>query len=1138
MTRFLRGKGVGVRWSWVSVAFVVATLWASHTTLCSAQAVYGSISGTIVDNSGGTLPGVTVTITSVERKTVDSVTTDESGRFVKERMIPGLYEVKAELTGFKTAVVQNVRVSVDTQTPVNFTLEVGALSEEVTVTGGAPLLKTDRADVSTTFEEKQVTDLPVLDRNTTRFLLLTPGTQLLTFQHAASENPQGSVQIQVDGQHFSGTDYQLDGTQNRDPILGIIVINSPLESVQEMKITSQNYDAEFGATAAVVSTKTKSGTNEFHGSAVEFYSSDATQARNPFTQPTADSLPPAKKNQFGGSIGGPIIQNRMFFFGDYQGTRQDLGGSQLLTVPTAAARAGDLSAYGVTIYDPYSSDTLAGRSTFPGGVIPTSRLSPQALNILKLIPLPNQPGTRDNFVASGTESFHENSGDTRIDARLSESLNLFGRYSVGDFTRDGPTAFGQGGGAALGTLGGVSQVNNQSIATGFDKVISPTLFADVRFGFFRYKVNVLPFDFGTTPAADAGIPGLNLDNTFSSGLPAGFVKGAGGFADFNFGSGLGVNRCNCPLDQNEKQWQITGNVTKLLGPHTMKFGVDIRRAYNLRVPSDNHRSGELTFSNERTSGADGGGLGLATFLLGDVTNFKRYVSTNENARERQWRHYYYAQDTWHVNRQLTLNYGLRLDVINPQTVNEPGNGGWLDLSTGLISVGGVGGIGLNGNVSNKLNWGPRVGGTYQINERTVLRAGYGRSYDIGVFGSLFGHSVTQNLPVLSVQDLEPVNNFDKVFTLATGPSSPTFVNVPSSGQFPVPNGVFTRALPLTQRPPRVDAYNVVVQRQLSDTMSIEVGYVGNRSNNTFAGDGPATNVNQASIVGFGTLSSDQRKPFFNGTVHTSVENLSGAYGWTQGIDYFCNCARSRYNSMQIRFTKRLAQGYSVSSGYTLQHAKQDNGDYFFMDPNLNYATTDFDRKSVFSFSLVAELPFGKDKLFLKDASPIEDMLLGGWQFNTNTVIMSGLPFSVFYLDAGSDRDTGPNRPNLIGNPDGPQTRDEWFNATPIGQPGSAFGRPAPGTFGNLARNSLRGPGYWRVDASLFKNFSLGAQRVVQIRFEAFNLFNHVNLGLPDDNNKTVGVPGNNNPTAGKITSTANSPGEPQRYFQFGFKFQF
>ena len=322
------------------------------------QAVYGSIGGIVKDGSGGVLPGATVTITSVDRKTVDSVVTNESGFFVKERLLPGTYEVKAEMPSFKNAVVREVRVNVDTQTPVNFDLQVGDVTESIEVTGGSPLLKTDRADVSTHFDSKQITDLPVIDRNFTKFILLTPGTQQLQWQHAASENPQGSTQTMVNGQHFSGTGYQLDGTDNRDPILGIIVINPTLESIGETKITSQNYDAEFGqATAGVVSVQTRSGTNQFHGSVFEFFQSDKFQSRNPFTQFQADPLtgrllPETKRNQFGGSVGGPISQNRWFFFGDFQGTRATQGGSKLLTVPTLAARDGNLSAYGVNIYDP------------------------------------------------------------------------------------------------------------------------------------------------------------------------------------------------------------------------------------------------------------------------------------------------------------------------------------------------------------------------------------------------------------------------------------------------------------------------------------------------------------------------------------------------------------------------------------------------------------------------------------------------------------------------------------------------------------------------------------------------------------------------------------------------------------------
>jgi len=1106
-----------------------------------AQAVYGSIGGVVKDASGGIVPGATVTVTSLERQTVDTVVSNESGFYVKDRLLPGTYEVKAEIAGFKTAAVREVRVSVDTRTPIDFQLELGGVNEQVEVTGGSPLLKTDRADVSTNFDSKQITDLPVLDRNFTKFILLTPGTQQLQWQHAASENPQGSTQTMVNGQHFSGTGYQLDGTENRDPILGIIVINPTLESIGETKITSQNYDAEFGqATAGVVSVQTKSGRNQWFGSAFEFYQSDKTQARNPFTQfqpdpSTGKFIPDTKKNQFGGSLGGRIIANKAFFFGDYQGTRSTVGGTQLLTVPTAAARGGDLSAYGINIFDP-ATGVPAVRQQFAGNIIPTARLSPQAQRILALVPMPNAPGrdggTRENFQSSGSEEFRENSVNVRLDGRLSDSMNMFGRYSVGKFFRDGPTAFGAGGGKELVTLGGVSDVKNQSLALGLDRAFSPTLLADFRFGWFKYKVAVLPFDFGTTPAADAGIPGLNVDSTFSSGLFAGFIEGDRGF---NIGSGLGVNRCNCPLDQDEKQWQLVGNITKMVGNHSFKAGLDIRRANNLRVPSDAHRSGELSFSQNRTIGPSGGGLGLATFLLGDVTRLRRYVSPNTDAREQQWRTAYYAQDTWRANEKLTLNYGLRLDIINPQTVNEAGNGGYLDLATGEIRVAGVGDIGLNGDVENKLNWAPRVGATYQLDSKTVLRAGYGRSYDLGVFGSLFGHSVTQNLPVLSVQELNAPENFDRVFTLAQGPPPPQFPAVPQNGRFALPNGVFARALPEKQRPPTVDAFNVIVQRQLTNTMSVEAGYVGNRGRDVFAGDGPAFNINQPTLDGYPNVPQNNRRPFFAGGVANDL-GLGGAFGWTQGIDFFCNCANNAYDSLQAKFNKRFSAGYSVKVNYTLQRQVQESADYFIYDVEMNKGPAGWDRTHNFVFSLVAELPVGRGRQYLSSISPVADAFIGGWQFNTNTIIQSGLPFSVNYRDAGADRDTGGNnRPNLTGDPDGPQTRDQWFNAVPIGSSGSAFSRPARGTFGDMKANSLRGPGYWRTDASIFKHVRLTGSQLIEFRIEAVNIFNHVNLGNPDSE---VGVPGNNNTNAGRINSTAYGNADPQRNFQFALRFTF
>jgi outer membrane receptor protein involved in Fe transport len=1134
------------------VVLALAAGLVSLPSLTQAQAVYGSIAGVIQDSTGAALPGASVTITSVERQTSDTVTTNSSGLYAKDRLLPGNYTVKAELSGFRAAQVTSVRVNLDAQTKVDLKLEVGQLTEAVEVTASeGQLLKTDRADVATTFESRQLTELPVIDRNFTKFVLLTPGTQQQTWQHAASENPQGSTQTMVNGQTFSGTGWQLDGTDNRDVILGIVVVNSTLESIGESKITSQNYDAEFGqAVAGVVSVQTKSGTNEFHGSAFEFLQRDRFQARNPFTQPdtpnpvTGRVLPETKKDQFGASIGGPIMKNKWFFFGDYQGSRNTVGGSRLLSVPTAAARAGDLSAYGVNIYDPLTG-APSQRQQFPGNRIPANRISPQARNLLNLLPLPNAPGTdngtRNNFIAQGSESFDANQFNTRIDGRLSPSVNIFGRYSFAKYSLSGPTAFGEGGGAELVSLGGDSRVKNHSVAAGLDYTLNSTTVLDVRFGFYQYKVNVLQFDFGSTGATDAGIPGLNFDE-FSSGLPSIFVGGnnTSGPGDVEFGAGLEVNRCNCPLDQDEKQWQIVSNLTKLVGNHTVKFGFDVRRAYNLRVPSDSHRSGELTFSENRTIGPNGGGLGLATLLLGDVSSFRRFVSTSTDARERQWRQFYYVQDTWRATPKLTINAGLRADIYNPQTVNEPGNGGWLDINTGEIRVGGVGDIDLAGNVENKINWAPRLGISYQLNQKTVIRAGYGRSYDTGVFGSIFGHAVTQNLPVLSIQEVNPANNFESVFNLAQGPPAPTFREPGPNGRFRLPNNVSARLLLDKQNVPALDAWNVTLQRQLTDTISAEIAYVGNHSNRAFIGNGPAANYNDPTLVGFPALNTNQRRPFFAGPIQGAPlgpqedpGRFGAPFGWSQGLDFFCNCGQTDYQSGQAKITRRFANGWSLLAHYTYQKAKNNDGSYFFIDPDLNYATNGFNRTHNFVVSALIELPYGRGKKWGSDASGFADVLLGGWQFNTNIYVQSGLPFDVGYAGSGADRDVGPGRPDLIGDASGPKTKEQWFNATPIGSPGSAFGRPARGTFGNMERNSLTGPGYWNVDASLFKRFRVTKSSNLEFRVEAVNVFNHVNLGQP---NNTVGVPGDPRPSAGLISGTAAQ--NQMRNLQFGLRFQF
>ncbi len=704
------------------------------------------------------MPGVNVTVTSVERNTSDTVVTNGSGNYTKDRLLPGTYEVKAELSGFNAALAKGIRVSVDTQTKVDLKLAPGA-TDTITVVGGeGQLLKTDRADVATTFDQRQVTELPILDRNFTKFLLLTPGTQQQSWGHAASENPQGSAQTVVNGQTFSGTGYQLDGTDNRDPILGIIVINPTLESIGESKVTSQNYEAEFGqAIAGVVAVQTKSGRNELYGSAFEFHRTDKFQARNPFSQPDVENpltgrvLPETKKDQFGAVARRPAANaTSSSSSATTQGTRSSIGGAKRLTVPTALARQGNFSEYGVNIYDPAGGDPN-NRQQFAGNVIPTNRLSPQALAILNLLPLPNAPGIRDNYIAQGSEAFDNDAANLRLDGRLSENLNLFARYSYQRYDLTGPQAFGAGGGSELVSLGGQSKVRNHS-----RRASAPTTPSTRRRSWTSVSASTSTVSTccRTTSARRPRPTPASLASTSTTPSRRACRSSSSMAAPTRSASARASTPAAATVRSPSTRSSSSSSPTSPRSSATTPPSSASTSAapYNLRVPSDAHRSGQLYFEADRTRGPDGGGIGIASFMLGDVTKFSRYVSSSTKARERQWREFFYAQDTWRATPKLTVAYGLRTDIINPQTVNEAGNGGWLDIATGRILVGGVGDVNLAGNVKNKINWAPRLGITYQLDEKTVVRLGYGRSYDIGVFGSTFGHAVTQNLPVLALQE--------------------------------------------------------------------------------------------------------------------------------------------------------------------------------------------------------------------------------------------------------------------------------------------------------------------------------------------------------------------------------------------------
>src|SRR5579863_10398167 len=443
----------------------------------SAQAVYGSIFGTVTDSTGAVVPNANITVDDTAKGTSVSVQSDANGDYRVQHLIPDTYNVTAEATGFGKVTTQNVIVYADTAPKVDLALTVGSVSNTVTVTSGAPLLQTEHTDVNVILNERAVETLPNLNRNFTAFELLTPGTTYIGWNVDESQNPQRSQQIEVDGQLPFATGYELDGTDNQDPVIGIAVINPNLDAVSEMKVTSQNYDAEFGkAVAGLVTAQTRSGSNSFHGSGFEYWRSDALQARDPFTEFAPDPLtgrfiPGTLHNQFGGSVGGPIIKNKLFFFGDYQGLRERTGSATLTTVPTALAKSSctsggncDLSDYlaappagaGIQIYDPASNETsLSGRTPFPGNIIPANRLSAAAVNFFKLLPAPNVAGAGivNNYLASGSGPFNTNQFDVRIDDQLKQNLHVFGRYTYFGSDLSGDPYFGAAGGPGFGNGG-------------------------------------------------------------------------------------------------------------------------------------------------------------------------------------------------------------------------------------------------------------------------------------------------------------------------------------------------------------------------------------------------------------------------------------------------------------------------------------------------------------------------------------------------------------------------------------------------------------------------------------------------------------------------------------------------------------
>ncbi len=1138
-----------------------------------AQAVFGTIVGTVTDSTGAVIPNATVTVTDVAKGITQTVQTNASGNYSVSRLIPDTYEVKATSQSFAPAEAKNVVVTADSSPQVNLTLQAGGGAQTVTVTTAAPPLNTDRPEVAQSLDQRQVQNLPNLNRNLTQFTLLTPGAQRSSFSIAPTENPQGTIGTEINGSNYGTQGFELDGTDNREPVLGIVVINPTLDSVSDMKIISQDYPAEFGgAVGGFIVAQTRSGSNAFHGDAFEYRRSDAQQARDPFTQFQPDAvtgryIPSSLYNQFGGSLGGPILKDRAFFFMDYQGQRQRIGTSLQQNVPSLAVRntclsgtgTCDLSQYASTIYDPTT------KTTYAANAVPASALTPQGINLLKGLPVPNTTGTNNgtvnNYVASGNGTDNGDQADLRLDAQVTQRMHAFGRYDYSLFRLFGAPVFGAAGGTGfgLGNTTGNDEGQNQSVAAGFDYAINPNLLTDFRFGFLDYHISENKFDVGTTPALAAGIPNLNTSRADTSGSPTYNVED-GSISNF------GNQGCNCPLLESEQVFQIANNWTKNVGNHSIRFGADLRYAMNLRNASDYNRAGQLSFGNGST------GSGIASVLLGAVDTFQRFDVYSQTAADRQKRGALYAQDTWRITPKLTLEYGLRWDLVFPETVNSPGQGGFTDLNTGLVRVAGVGGIGTNANANlDMTDLGGRLGLSYQLTDKTVLRAAAAQMYDDdGFFGTIFGSVLVHNIPVYNTEDVTSGNATGQYsYTYNSLPGRPAAYVIPANGLIPLPNGVSTEVRPNTLILPRVDQYNVSLQQQITNDTTFTLAYVGNLAERIYPGETYGFNVNEPFLPApttnpgqqaFELSQRNQRRPYYNRFTH--LYNGGVVQCCNQDITSTAPAARANYNALQATVEKRFSSGLQFTANYTWSKAMNYNGTYFAHNPRVEYGPNDTNRSNVFVMNAVYDLPFGKGKMLMSNANRWVNYAIGGWQLAGDTTWESGLPFTPTYAECGSDQDIDSNfgspgtssdcRPNALvggktfamgtGSFDAASHSIRYFSPvgalTTQGAVSGPFQRPQFGSIGNIGRNVFRGPSDYFADASLFKNFAITERLQGQFQFQAFNVFNHTPLGLPNSTNSRC-VDCSNGGLITGVDGAVQGAGMPyMRQLQFGAKLSF
>ncbi|HVN81101.1 MAG TPA: carboxypeptidase regulatory-like domain-containing protein [Terriglobia bacterium] len=1050
----------------IAVLAVVPLAWSQDASLV----------GTVTDPSGAVIANVSIAVKNLETGVENKVMTDESGRYLIKPLSVGHYSLTATASGFRTVNIPDIPLTLKQIGVMDVRMEVGEISEKVTVTAETTMLQAEQSAIGQTIENKAVLDLPLNGRDFVQLVTITPGATM-----DGNEYETGNTRALINGQRSSKTTSTIDGVLNIDQLFSGFPISPSIDSIEEFRVQSGNFSAEQGNAPSNVSVRLKSGTNSFHGSAFEFLRNNVFDARN-FFQSEVSAL---RQNQFGGTFGGPIRKDKMFFFAAYDGTRQRSPADFSVTVPTVAMRQGNFAGMSPII------DPLTG-NPFPNNQIPDDRINKVAKYFMPDFPEPN---SGNQYVYSTPNQYTVNQVSGRFDYYARESDRFFVSYSFNQrriFEADPLPA----------VEGYIRQGRAQRAVVNWNHTLSATKLNNFTLGWARFRNVIDPAVWGGTNfTVESGLQGFDQTSSTYPGFPG---IGIGGYQ--------GIDAWHWfPLINPTTNWQISDDFSVVHGGHQLRVGTDLRR-FVWYSQSATLSRGDLYYSGDYT------GNGWADFLLGNpVSAFRQFPQCQYN--QLSYNLAWYFQDNWRITPNLTLDLGLRyeydtwpVDDHNQVTSFDQASGkfavghadgqdpdlsvqptaplAWKLYQDMLVKAADVGLPNRSLRFPDKNNWAPRFGLAWRPSflKETVLRLGYGIFYELhnGNNNSDFTATSIPWIIGQSVYNTKPVPTLDNQHLFPPGDAGW------AAGVQPIVFDPHARI-------PYMQEWNVAVQKQLNPNTSVEVAYVGNSGNKL-----------------------ETRVPFnrpLPGAEDASLRRLYPDLG--EGYAER-NLATSSYQALQAKFERRFEKGLMLIASYTwaksIDMASSDFGSG--IQDAINYrgdrGLSDFDYPHRLTVAYVWDLPFGKGKRFLSNASGPAQWILGGWETTGLVTLQSGTPFSVYSgLDVANTY-SWPQRANRIrsGQLDNP-TIDKWFDT-------EAFVMPADYTWGNAGRNILRTDGTQLWDAGMMKNFEIREGLRLQFRFEFFNVLNHPNFGGPDNYlNDSPSYGGNGN--FGKVFYTSTGP---------------